>query len=185
MAKKKKKEEEVIEQEEQAEGKKKGGLLKWIILLVLLIALGAGGFFGYKYFFAGSDSKVTENEETPPPQGEKSAQEEQAEKPAEQGPTEMYSLPPFVVNLADPLGRRYLKVAIDVEVINKTVANEIDKNLPRVKDTLLLLLSSKTFADLDSMEEKIELKNEIVQRLNQILGKAKVVKVYFTEFVVQ
>jgi flagellar FliL protein len=72
-----------------------------------------------------------------------------------------------------------------VEVINKTVANEIDKNLPRVKDTLLLLLSSKTFADLDSMEEKIDLKNEIVQRLNQILGKAKVVKVYFTEFVVQ
>lgn len=181
MAKKKKQE----EAQEQTEGKKKGGLLKWIILLLLLIILGAGGFFGYKYFFAGSDSKVTENEETPPPQGEKSAQEEQAEKPVEHGPTEMYSLPPFVVNLADPLGRRYLKVAIDVEVINKTVANEIDKNLPRVKDTLLLLLSSKTFADLDSMEEKIDLKNEIVQRLNQILGKAKVVKVYFTEFVVQ
>ena len=180
MAKKKKQE----EAQEQTEGKKKGGLLKWIILLLLLIILGAGGFFGYKYFFAGT-AKATKAEEIASSQGEEAAQEEQAEEPAEQGPTEMYSLPPFVVNLADPLGRRYLKVAIDVEVINKTVANEIDKNLPIVKDTLLLLLSSKTFADLDSMEEKIDLKNEIVQRLNQILGKAKVVKVYFTEFVVQ
>ena len=180
MAKKKKQE----EAQEQNEGKKKGGLLKWIILLLLLIILGAGGFFGYKYFFAGTDN-ATKAEEGTSSQGEEAAQEEQAEEPAEQGPTEMYSLPPFVVNLADPLGRRYLKVAIDVEVINKTVANEIDKNLPRVKDTLLLLLSSKTFADLDSMEEKIELKNEIVQRLNQILGKGKVVNVYFTEFVAQ
>ena len=186
MAKKKKKEEEVIEQEEQAEGKKKGGLLKWIILLVLLIALGAGGFFGYKYFFASDGSNATEIAEDQSAGGqEEHADKKDAEKPEQQGPTEIYSLPPFVVNLADPLGRRYLKVAIDVEVVSKKVADEIDKNLPKVKDTLLLLLSSKTFSDLDSMEEKITLKNEIVQRLNQILGKGKVVNVYFTEFVAQ
>ena len=187
MAKKKKKEEEVIEQEEQAEGKKKGGLLKWIILLVLLIALGAGGFFGYKYFFASDGSNATETAEDQSAGGqeEHADKQEDAEKPEQQGPTEIYSLPPFVVNLADPLGRRYLKVAIDVEVVSKKVADEMDKNLPRVKDTLLLLLSSKTFSDLDSMEEKITLKNEIVQRLNQILGKGKVVNVYFTEFVAQ
>ena len=182
MAEEKKQE----ETQGQTEGKKKGGLLKWIILVLLLIILGAGGFFAYKYFFAGADNKiVAEDEESVASQTEEPAQEEQEEKPVEHGPTEMYSLPPFVVNLADPLGRRYLKIAIDVEVINKEVVEEIDKNLPKVKDTLLLLLSSKTFSDLDSMDEKIELKNEIVHRLNQILGKGKVLNVYFTEFVAQ
>ena len=51
--------------------------------------------------------------------------------------------------------------------------------------TLLLLLSSKTFADISSMDKKIELKNDIVDRLNLIIGKNKVRNVYFTEFVVQ
>ncbi|MBT8763640.1 flagellar basal body-associated FliL family protein [Desulfohalobiaceae bacterium Ax17] len=175
MAKKKK-------DQEQTEEKKKGGILKWIILLVLLIILGVGGFFGYKYFFAGPKDKV-EAEGGAQPQGEQQAQQEK--QPAEQGPTEMYSLPPFVVNLADPLGRRYLKLSLDVELIDKKTVEVLEKKLPKVKDTILLLLSSKSFADIDSMEEKIQLKNEIVERLNQILGKAKVVRVYFTEFVVQ
>ncbi|WP_457572271.1 flagellar basal body-associated FliL family protein [Desulfovulcanus sp.] len=174
MAKKKK-------DQEQTEEKKKGGILKWIILLVLLIALGAGGFFGYKYFFASPEDKVAAGEENQTQ--DKQAQQE--EQPAEQGPTEMYSLPPFVVNLADPLGRRYLKLSLDVELIDKKTVELMDRELPKIKDSILLLLSSKSFADIDSMEEKIQLKNEIVERLNQILGKAKVVRVYFTEFVVQ
>ena len=57
--------------------------------------------------------------------------------------------------------------------------------MPKVKDTLLLLLSSKSFEEISSMDRKIELKNQIVERLNQIVGKGKVRNVYFTEFVVQ
>lgn len=95
------------------------------------------------------------------------------------------TLEPFVVNLADPMGRRYLKANMDVEVTDGDVAAELNAAMPKIKDALLLLLSSKSFADISSMDKKIELKNEIVDRLNLIIGKAKVRNVYFTEFVVQ
>ena len=83
------------------------------------------------------------------------------------------------------MGRRYLKVTMDVEVSDAAASTALTAAMPRVKDTLLLLLSSKTFADISSMDRKLELKNEIVDRLNLIIGKGKVRNVYFTEFVVQ
>ena len=86
---------------------------------------------------------------------------------------QLVTLEPFVVNLADPMGRRYLKANMDVEVTDGDVAAELNAAMPKIKDALLLLLSSKSFADISSMDKKIELKNEIVDRLNLIIGKAK------------
>jgi flagellar FliL protein len=94
-------------------------------------------------------------------------------------------MPPFVVNLADPLGRRYLKLSLEIEVKNKSVLEKTEKAMPRIKDALLLLLSSKSYSDLASMENKIALKNEIISRLGQIVGNGNVSNVYFTEFIVQ
>lgn len=92
-----------------------------------------------------------------------------------------FEVEPFVVNLADPQGRRYLKLALVLEgdVIN------IDYNFPRIKDSILLPLSSKTYSDLDSVDDKILLKNQIAGMINKITGKKIVKDVFFTEFVVQ
>ena len=98
---------------------------------------------------------------------------------------QLVTLDSFVVNLSDPMGRRYLKATLDVEVADAAAAAALTAAMPKIKDTLLLLLSSKTFADISSMDKKIELKNDIVDRLNLIIGKNKVRNVYFTEFVVQ
>ncbi len=57
--------------------------------------------------------------------------------------------------------------------------------MPMIKDTLIMLLSSKTFDDLATLEKKYALKMEIAQRLNQIFEKPIVTKVFFTEFLVQ
>ncbi|MFP4167241.1 MAG: flagellar basal body-associated protein FliL [Desulfonatronovibrionaceae bacterium] len=168
MAKKDKKQEEGQEEQEQ---KKKKGKLKWILLAVVIIVLGVGGYFGYTYYM---DSR----------QNNGNATQEESEGKKEEKP-ETVTLPSFVVNLADPLGRRYLKVSMDVEVVNKEAAKELEDAMPRVKDSLLLLLSSKSYSEVDSMEEKLQLKKQIVSRLNQIVDNSPVVKVYFTEFVVQ
>lgn len=161
----------------EKEEKKKGGKLKLIILLVVVLAvLGGGGFAAWKFFLqpktAGDAANAT---------GEGAA--EQAQEPEPGG--QLVTLDSFVVNLSDPMGRRYLKTTMDVEVTNAAAAAELTAAMPRVKDTLLLLLSSKSFEDISSMDKKIELKNDIVSRLNQIIGKNKVRNVYFTEFVVQ
>jgi flagellar FliL protein len=161
------------EEQEQQEPKKKKGKLKWILLAVIIIVLGAGGYFGYRYFMQGSQNNGNAT------QAEKKAEQEETGEP------QMVSLPPFVVNLADPLGRRYLKVSLDVEVVNKKAAQNLEGVMPQVKDSLLLLLSSKSYSQVDSMEEKLQLKKEIVSRLNQNVDGSPVIKVYFTEFVVQ
>ncbi|WP_027177051.1 flagellar basal body-associated FliL family protein [Desulfovibrio aminophilus] len=158
----------------QDKPKKKKGLIKWIILAVLLLALGGGGFFAYKKFLAKPPADPAQAEQT---QAEGQGKDGKEAKPAE---GQVVSLPVFLVNLADPLGRRYLKLAMDVEA-----KAEIAKNEAKIKDALLLLLSSKTYQELSTLDAKIQLKQDIVQRLNLILGNGKVVQVYFTDMVIQ
>nr|WP_321260697.1 flagellar basal body-associated protein FliL [uncultured Pseudodesulfovibrio sp.] len=157
----------------QEEGKKKGGMLKWIIILVVLIALGVGGYFGYTMFFAAPDDEATSEETT------------DAQAPLEDLEGQLVPLPVFLVNLADPLGRRYLKLGVEVEVRDADAQAALAKYEAKVKDTLLLLLSSKTYDGLSTMKAKVELKQEIADRLNQILGNGSVLRVYITEMVIQ
>jgi flagellar FliL protein len=163
----------------EKEEKKKGGKpkLKLIIILVVVLAvLGGGGFAAWKFFL---QPKATD--EAANATGENASTQAQEDQTGGQ----LVTLDSFVVNLSDPMGRRYLKTTLDVEVANAAAAAELTAAMPRVKDTLLLLLSSKSFEDISSMDKKIELKNDIVSRLNLIVGKNKVRNVYFTEFVVQ
>lgn len=158
----------------QEEKKKKGGMLKWIIIAVILIALGVGGYFGYTMFFAAPDEESAQTEET-----------DGAQAPLEELEGQLVPLPTFLVNLADPLGRRYLKLGVEVEVRDADAQAALAKYEAKVKDTLLLLLSSKTYDGLSSMKAKVELKQEIADRLNQILGNGSVLRVYITEMVIQ
>lgn len=167
------------------------------ILVVLLGVLGGGGFFGYKWWMAKKAAATAENateqaadaghgEKKDEKGGDKKGAE--GEKGAAAGAAaggELVSIPPLLVNLAEPQGRRYLKLALDIEVKDKLAADELNKNMPKVKDSLLLLLSSKTYEDLGSLENKILLKKEIVERLTLVLGEQKVLRVYITEIVIQ
>lgn len=155
---------------------KKGGMLKWIIILVVLILLGVGGYFGYTMFFAGDDAATEEMAE-----GE--GGDQQADMETLDG--QLVPLPVFLVNLSDPLGRRYLKLGLEVEVRDPEAMAALTMKEAKIKDSLLLLLSSKTYDGLSTMKAKLELKQEIVDRLNQILGSGTVLRVYITEMVIQ
>lgn len=160
---------------EKGTQKKKSGMLKWIILAVLLLVLAGGGFFAYTYFFA-SDGQV----------GSEGGVEVQGEKKSkDDGVVNMVSMPSFVVNLADPLGRRYLKISLEMELVGKDAPAKFQKEMPKIKDKLLLLLSSKSYSDLSSMAAKVELKTEIVNRANLVLGENIVKQVFYTEFIIQ
>ena len=162
------------------------------ILVVLLGVLGAGGFFGYKWWMAkqaaaGSDNATEQKAEGGEKKDDKGGHGEKKDEKgsAGEGAGEMVSIPPLLVNLAEPQGRRYLKLALDIELKDKQAAEQLNKNMPKVKDALLLLLSSKTYEDLGSLENKILLKKEIVERLTLVLGEQKVLRVYITEIVIQ
>lgn len=163
-----------------ANEKKSGGKVKWIILLLVLLLLAGGGAAAY-WFLLGPGASVEENVEA----GEEAQEGETEETKSTQQSREIVTLEPFIVNLADPLGRRFLRMTLDVEVVSSEAAENVRDSASRIRDAIIMLLSSKSYGDLASMENKIILKSEIVDRLGQILGKGRVANVYFTEFVIQ
>jgi flagellar FliL protein len=92
-------------------------------------------------------------------------------------------LPQFVVNLADPAGKRLLKLGMEVEA-NADISKELQTNDAKIRDAVITLLAGKSFAEVQAPEGKVLLRAEVAARLNQILGAPKIVRVYFTEFVV-
>lgn len=140
---------------------------------VLILTLG-GGFAwksGLAAKFMGGDKQTEQNSSAP------------GEKGKAMGP--IYSLGSFIVNLDDPSGRRYLKVKAELELNDEKVRATVETQLPRLRDSIILLLSSKTFQEIASMEGKMRLRQEILGKLNQHVGRGKLNTIYFTEFVIQ
>ena len=97
----------------------------------------------------------------------------------------MFHLDPFIVNLAKSGGNRFLKVTISLEMSGPKVRLELKKNIQKITDSILLLLSTKVFEDVYSVQGKFTLKGEITTRVNQFLTKGQVKGAYFTEFIIQ
>jgi len=146
---------------------------KRVILLLILVmvfaGLAGGGFVVYQKLVAAQ--APPEAPPAPPP------------PKVTMGP--VYPLDPFLVNLADPGRPRFLKVVLQLELDSDAVTPELDALKPKVRDSLLTLLSSKGSADMATVADKERLRNEVLHRLNAFLSAGRVVEVYFTEFVVQ
>lgn len=95
----------------------------------------------------------------------------------------MIPLETFLVNLSGNRGNKLLKVNMEFEVEGENVAKEIDKRKPQIRDIIIILLSSKTYAQLSATEGKEFLRDEIRDTVNSFLTKGKVKRVLFTEFI--
>lgn len=96
---------------------------------------------------------------------------------------EMIPLETFLVNLAGNRGNKLLKVNMELEIEGATVAKEIDKRKPQIRDIIIILLSSKTYAQMSSPEGKEFLRDEIRDTVNSFLTSGKIKRVHFTEFI--
>jgi len=150
-----------------------GSKKKLIIIVVVLLLLIGGG--AAAYFFLGG-----EKEETISPEQEQAELEKQAKQV---GP--MVTIDSFIVNIMDDQESRYLKAAITMEVDGEEAAMELSQRMPQVKDAVLLLVGNKTFDELNDLQGKIQLRAELINKINSILLKGKVKRIYFTDFVVQ
>jgi len=97
----------------------------------------------------------------------------------------VFTMDTFIVNLADPGGKRYLRITIALEVEREEVVEELKKRLPQVKHKILMILPEKKVEDLQSAEGKNATMNEIMSQLNALLPNGKIKHLYFTEFVIQ
>jgi len=74
---------------------------------------------------------------------------------------------------------------MDLELADSTDAGTINERLSQVRDSILMILPSRQFVEIASMEGKIALRDEIIARLNGLFNKKVVANIFFTEFVVQ
>jgi len=171
-------EDDILEELEAAEapaGKKKPmGMI--IGIIVGLLVLGGGGYYAYITFF--QEKPVEEV----PAEGEEGAAEK-VEEDVNLGV--MFPLDPFIVNLAGSEGKRFLKVTVSLELSTPEVHADLKENIQKVTDSILVLLSSKSFEDVYSVQGKFKLKDEVTTRVNRFLVVGHVKDAYFTEFIIQ
>ena len=99
--------------------------------------------------------------------------------------TNIFPLEPFIVNIYDGQELRYLKVKVELEMTAGPVKAELDGKLAPIRDAVLVLLSAKTLQDVQDIQGKNALKEEILSAINKHIPPGKIAKVYFTDFVVQ
>jgi flagellar FliL protein len=106
--------------------------------------------------------------------------------PAAGGPSvNIFPLEPFIVNIYDGQELRYLKVKVELEMVGPAVKGEIEAKLAPIRDAVLVLLSAKTLQDIQDVQGKNTMKEEILAAINRHIPPGKIAKVYFTDFVVQ
>ncbi|MFQ5736246.1 MAG: flagellar basal body-associated protein FliL [Thermodesulfobacteriota bacterium] len=176
-------ENESKKQEAPAPKKKGKGMLIGIVVVVILV-LGGGGFFFMKNKSGGADeAHASESSSHEGGHGEDS--HGGGHGGVERGGGTLASMEPFIVNLQDNSGTRYLKLNINLELASDSSDSELTSLTPQIRDSLIILLSSKSYSDIGTVEGKYKLRDEIVARVNQFLTKSKVKTAYFTEFVIQ
>jgi flagellar protein FliL len=160
----------------QNEEEKKGSPLKLIIILIVVLAgLGGGGFFAYTKFFKAKPPADQAGDAHGQPAG--------AHAPSEK--LVIYDWEPLMVNLADPGGKRYLKLNMKVELTNERALEELKNRSFQLKDAMLMMLSGKEFEDISTASGKQALKQETIAQVNKILKSGQVREIYFTDFIVQ
>ena len=161
--------------------KKKGKLLIIIVAVVFLIVAGGGAaLFMMKSHDGGDD-------EDAPSETVKKKKSEKEEPPV------YVALDTFTVNLVPDAdaGDQYLQIGVSVELTDVPSGEKMKLHMPRLRNAVMLLLSSKKASDLMTTEGKEALAKDMKEQMNGILspetkGKDGPVKdVLFTSFIIQ
>lgn len=136
---------------------------KKVLIIIAVVILLGGGAAAYFLLFAG------EKEPAPEPRS--------AYVPGDY----------FVTNVADT--NNLVKLTVVLEV-NKAADDEefktfLTANNHIIRDTIVMIVRSKTYEELTSQDIKTLLSDEIIRGVNQNLGIDNVIAIYFNDYVVQ
>jgi flagellar FliL protein len=98
----------------------------------------------------------------------------------------IYTMDKFNVNLGgEP--KRTIRVEVNLEMLAKDGFEEVmnTESRARARDRIVRLLNDKSFSDLESIQGKLFLKDQIAQEINSVLKTGVVKEIFFSDFVVQ
>ncbi|MEO0336359.1 MAG: flagellar basal body-associated FliL family protein [Pseudomonadota bacterium] len=161
--------------QEQAPKKSLAGLLT-LVFAVLNIAVLAGGVYVVYKNTLGATHEITTEELA---KRDLAAFEERLSE----GPV-MFDLDPFNTNL-DGNPRRLVRIQMSLELLDAQGFEEAMQLGAQARDRVVQLLNRKTFDDIETVQGKLQLKNQIITQLNGFLDKGVVQNVYFSDFLIQ
>lgn len=179
--------------EEGAEAPKRSKKLLIIILaVVLLLVLGGGG----AAYLLLKKSSTEDGDEDVAEETVKSKNKDK-KKGAHAAPV-FVNLEPFTVNLVPETGDQYLQVALSLEIEDPLEEPALKAQMPKIRNNLTLLLSSKKASELLPKEGKEHLAEALKEEINSVIEPQKknkkgevvtpegpVKSVLFTSFIIQ
>lgn len=169
-----------------------------ILLYVGVLAAGvAGGYGGFAFW--GTPAAAGE---APAEHGEAPAAEEElpankggggghGEEDASEGGGEaepkrsaIVNLGVFTVNLRGSGGGRVLRMEMQLDAGEASSAT-IEERIPQLRDAVITAVSDYTWTELEGVDGKTRLRDELLSRLNGAIAPTTIKRLYFTQFVVQ
>ncbi|NPV39530.1 MAG: hypothetical protein HPY78_09685 [Brevinematales bacterium] len=160
---------------EEARGFSLGKLIEWILsnmitVIVAVVLSVVVSFFIMNSIMSKKSEEVYKTVKITP-------------KPA---PLAIFMLDDFRINTADIDEPRFVRVKINLAYNqgNKQLQNELVERKVQIRDVVLRILNRKEKRDIDTVEGKERLKEEIKKEVNNILINGEIEDVYFDEFVI-
>ncbi len=160
--------------------------IKHIIILSAVMLVLTLASIGTSFFLMTSmlDTRMAEMSEALgiEPEEEEVAEEE----PEELAPAIYVPLEPFVVNFVQEGALRYLQVTMELMSRDQQVVDQVNASLPEIRNSLILLMSDHSYADLSSREGKEEIRNAVLAEVNSIIEHENGIEsVFLTGFLMQ
>jgi flagellar FliL protein len=172
----------MAEKEKKNEEQDKGGKQKLIMIIaVAVVLLLAGG--GAAYYFLVVKPHNEQERQKKLEESKAAALIKPLPEEAKIGP--MVEIKEFVVNIIGEDATHYVKASLSLELDKDTTIDEVQKRMPQIRDAILLLISNKTFAELQDIQGKNQVKAELRSKINSFLKTGSVNNIYLTDFVVQ
>ena len=148
-----------------------------IVTIVVLLIIGGGGAF----FFLSDDGATADSK---------------ASNSAIEARGESYYLalePPFIVNFVYKDTLRYLQMTLSVMSHEPKILEQVTHHMPAIRHRLIMLISNKSFDELNGEDSKealreemlLEIRNIIQAEQNKAHNPGRVEAVYFTGYVMQ
>lgn len=165
--------------EEGSERSGPSGIVRLLLVLlpVLLIPAAVGGFLAYSQYVSLAQTAVAN--------GISFGVIEEAEgaKPIKYG--QFATINDLLINPKDSGGKRFLVLSLGVETKSSDVIAELAEKEIVVRDAILQLLSEHTAEELASIDLRESLKTQLIARLNTVLQKGEIDRLYFTQYLLQ
>lgn len=170
----------------EGDAPKKSKKLLIIIIAVVLLLVIAGAGAAFLLMSKNSDHADDEEEVVDVKKVKKKKTEANA-------PPIFVNLDPFTVNLVPEHGDQYMQVVMALELEDLTSDATLKSQMPRVRNNLTMILSSKKASELVTKEGKELLAKELKNEINTIIDPSTRAKepdgpvrsVLFTSFIIQ